>query len=105
MDFESIRKIIEPFADNQSALKALQSVFRANGFSYDGGLDKMIYDIDGAVRNLQEASFGLAQGNVTINGFASQVAKVAEREGMEFDANPDPAGFGEAMMAGAGLSS
>jgi len=102
---DNINKINQSFQGNQPALRALQVIYKARGLSYDGGIDKMVYDIEGSFNQLK----GVAQATflnqtASINSFASKVAKIASLEKFTFEANPDPDGFSEAVRQGAGLT-
>ena len=104
LDGETIRMLNANFAGDQPRLRALQKVYKEQGLSYDGGIDKMVYSIGDTFNQLKrsaEATF--LRGEASINSFASAVAKIANFEGSQFEANPDPDGFSEASRKGAGL--
>jgi hypothetical protein len=102
-DGELIRQINAQFAGDQPALRALQSMYRSRGLSYDGGIDKQIYDADSMLRWLRETTGQVAAGTATINALAGRIGKMAALEGVTFDTLPDPEGVMEAARAGAGL--
>lgn len=103
LDGETIRKINATFEGDQSALKALKSIYKARGIAYDGGLDQQIYDPDPAFANLnkQARSSFLQMGS--LNSFSSEIHKIAAKEGQNFPKTIDEQGVLEAMRTGAGL--
>jgi hypothetical protein len=104
LTLETVNEINQSFLYNQPALRALQTVYRSRGVAYDGGIDKMLYNVDdefNRVRQAAEATFKAQSAG--INSFASQLAKIAKLEGYQFEGNPDPDGFAEAAYRGAGL--
>lgn len=104
LGYENITKINQTFQYNQPALRALQSVYKNRGLKFDGGIEKMLYNVDDAfnrVRQAADATF--KQQGAGINSFASQLAKIAKYEGYEFEGNPDPDGFSDGLARGAGL--
>lgn len=102
---EIIRKINASFAYNQPALKALHQIYKARQFSYDGDIDKQIYDIESAFADLQKICMGtFKQEGYSINKFAFEVGKIADLEGMtDFNKQPDPQGMIENLRYSAGL--
>lgn len=103
-DYATITKINKLFEHSQPALRALQEVYKSKNVP-DGGIDKMIYDTDGAFQHLQNLAYQAFTGDgVSITQFANSVARIANFEGVKFDGNPDPDAFSEAMYTGAGLS-
>lgn len=104
LDSETLRKLVAPFAHDQLGLKVLQAACKSAGLAYDGGISQMTYDAGSSYNKLREAAqAAFVRQTISINSFASQAAKVAGLEGFEFDANPDPDGFMEALLQGAGL--
>lgn len=104
LDGETLRMLNANFAHDQPRLRALQKIYKEQDISYDGGIDKMVYSIGNSFDQLKksaEATF--LQQSASINSFASKAAKIANFEGFQFEANPDPDGFGEAVRKGADL--
>lgn len=102
---ETVVKINESFKHSQPALRVLQEVYRRQNVAYDGGIDKMVYDVDGSFDKLKAlAKSTFIDQTTSITRFATEAAKIAKFEGFQFEANPDPDAFGEAVFRGAGLS-
>lgn len=105
LDGETLRKINSSFATDQSALRALQSIYKHAGLLYDGGIDKMIYSPEDAMKSLKQLSYmTFMQEGGSLNKLAGNIANFAKLEGLEFDALPDPIGVEEAIRSGAGLA-
>ena len=102
-DADTIRQINASFVYDQPALRALQQVYKKLEV-YDGGVDKMIYEIPSSFDKVRRAAEDTFTGQSGINYFASHVGKIASLEGFEFDSSPDPDGFMEAAFRGAGLT-
>lgn len=103
LDAETVRKINNIFKGNMSVLKALKSVYKAQGISYTGGIDDFIYDIPSTYEGLRKISYESIVQDGSINRLARSISKVAESEGYEFPTMVDEAGSIEAMRKSAGL--
>jgi uncharacterized protein (UPF0128 family) len=92
MDGETIRKLFIPFMHDQSALRVLQSTVKALGMKYDGGIDKMIYDIPATLSQLQrDARDAFLSGDISIFKFGVELGKLATFQGVDFPlGNPFP---------------
>ena len=95
LSFEDKLKINASFAANQPALKLLQSAYKSAGVLSDGGLDKQIYDPEGAVQSLGKyAQAALLGDGFSPFRFGVEIGKVASLEGYGYDvfpwANPFP---------------
>ena len=101
---ETILAINGQFVGQQPMLRALQSVYKAKGVVYDGGLDKQIYDLEPALESLNEWGYATFYRDGTLNSLANAVAKLARMEGVDFNPTPDEAGFIETIRKGAGLT-
>lgn len=101
---ESIQMINAEFSGNQPSLRLLKAAYQAAGVVYDGGLDKMIYNLEdvGKVIIGQAKNSLLASGS--LNTLAGVVGKYAAYEGLEFEKSPDPIGANEFIRRAAGLS-
>lgn len=103
LDSESVLKINAQF-ENQSALKLLQSAYKAAGVDYDGGLDRRIYNAESILQEAEKSAHAaFTQERGSINALAGSVAKLATFEGQEFEKTPDSTGIDEAIARGAGL--
>lgn len=98
---ETIRGLNAQFSDNQAALRMLQSVYKAQGVVYDGGLDKQIYDVESVVHRASDYAYVALQQDGSLNALAGAIGKIARMEGYEFDTLPDPAGLEAALSAAA----
>jgi len=92
---DTVRQMVKQFEYDQPALTALQSVFKARGMPYDGGIDKMIYDPASAVEKLAEHAYvTLIQQGASPFSFGVAAGKIAALEGYGADvfpwANPFP---------------
>jgi hypothetical protein len=104
-DPTTIQRLVGQFEHNQPALQALRDVMKAHKMPYDGGIDKMIYDVEGAFQGLKEAAYQtFLQGNTSVTAFASKVGKLAGLEGFQFETSPDPDAFEEALYRGASMA-
>lgn len=104
MDGENIRAINATFQNNQPALRALRDIYKARGFKYDGGLDKVLYSVPDAFTQIRAAAQStFVNQNSGINYFAGTLAKLAKLEGFPFEGSPDPDGMMENIRKGAGL--
>jgi uncharacterized protein (UPF0128 family) len=84
IDGETLRKLFIPFAHDQNALRVLQSTVKALGMKYDGGVDKMIYDIPATFSQLQgDARDTFLSEGSSIFRFGIQLGKVAQFEGVD----------------------
>jgi hypothetical protein len=114
---ENILKINAQFANNQPALRILQSAYKAANVAYNGSLERQIYEPESAVQALgQYARAALLEDGYSPFRFGVEVGKVASLEGVDFpQGNPFPsmAGgepstvdlgkFTDAMRSAAGL--
>lgn len=103
MDSETLRKLVSNFAGDQSTLKALQAVFKSRGFSYDGGLSNLLYDVGSSYQRLRELADMALIFQGSINNFAAEISLLAEKENLEFPSMVDAGGFENAARRGAGL--
>lgn len=105
LGFENIQRINNQFQFNQPALRVLQSVYKSRGVTYDGGIDRQIYNLNDAIQAIGErAEVALLAGG-SLNNLSSAIGKVAKLEGFDFaEELPDPLGFDEAARRGAGLA-
>lgn len=86
-----------------SALKALETVYDAQGIINKGNIENMVYEIPETYEYLRNASYETFMREGSLNSFSSSVSKVAEKEGIEFSSMVDNAGAVEAMRESAGL--
>jgi len=103
IDADTVRKINAQFANDQSALRALRDIYKANGVRYDGGLAEQIYDSDQAFESLQRIAVdALAGKNTTLNELSNAIRRVAAKEGIDFTEQVDPVGAENVMRKPAG---
>jgi len=100
---DTARSINSKLKDSFPVLKALETIYEAQGVSYNGGIEKMVYSISDTFENLKELSnSAFIKGN-SLNQLSSSISKVAEAEGFEFPSMVDKAGAVEVMRQSAGL--
>lgn len=89
---DTIRQLVKPWAHNQPALEALQPILKRAGIVYDGGIDKMRYNISDTLSQLQrDARDTFLSEDSSIFRFGVAVGKVATFEGVDFPlGNPFP---------------
>ncbi|MDL1909868.1 hypothetical protein FBQ81_04105 [Chloroflexi bacterium CFX6] len=106
LDYQTIGQINSAFAHDQPALRALQTIYKARGIENDGGIAKMIYEIEPSFKRLQETAelVLIREGGPTIGTLARAVGEIAGLEGVSFDTSPDPDALQEAVNIGAGLA-
>jgi ElaB/YqjD/DUF883 family membrane-anchored ribosome-binding protein len=101
---EVCRRLVNEFAGDQTSLTMLQGVFKAVGSPYDGGLDKMIYDVDSAFSQASESLRDhLLSQDGSLNYVARRVAVIANGEGCDFPTEFDPTEVDRATRRAAGL--
>lgn len=86
------RQLVKRWEHNQPALEALQPIIKRLGIMYDGGLDKMRYNISEMFSQLQrDARDTFMSEDSSIFRFGVAVGKVATFEGVDFPlGNPFP---------------
>lgn len=105
LTYEAAKNINANFVHDQRALTALRDVYKARGVTMDGGINELIYSVDGVIDNLKNLAYqGIVQEG-SINYFASQLAKFAVLEGATVEKMPDVVGANAALRAAAGLPS
>jgi len=101
---EVARRLVNEFTGDQTALTMLQGILKAVGTSYDGGLDKMIYDVEDTFRQAGDAIRDhLTSQEGSLNYVAKRVAVIAKGEGCDFPEVFDPTEVDRATRRGAGL--
>ena len=103
IEADTIRAINKNFIGNISALKALRTVYKANGIQYDGGLDALIYEPETAYEKLIEFSYGALIQDGSLNDLSTAINKIATMEGIEFPQMIDDAGALNRARMAAGL--
>ena len=100
---ETVNKINATFAGDQSALRALQGVYKAAGVVYDGGLEKQIYEPEMAYDTLKEFAYHSIMREGSLNDMAGAVSRLAKLEGIDFPQMIDETGANNVMRRAAGL--
>ncbi|MDY0263508.1 hypothetical protein [Syntrophotalea acetylenica] len=91
IDFDTAASINAQFEGDQNSLATLKSIYVSQKCPYDGGIDKMIYDLNAVMNTIRINSLVLQafRPEGFINRLAQHIAKIAQGEGFEFDPSPD----------------
>ena len=104
MSYEESERINQNFRNDQSALRALRSAYKANHVIMTGSIDQMIYNVNDAINDLLVYAEAGTLMDSTMNEFAGKFSKLAALEGMTTETTPDQIGMEEAMWKAAGLT-
>lgn len=104
LEFDQIQKINSNFEGDRASLAVIQKAYKAAGMLTDGGLDKLLYNIEATFENLRNGTIqALVQDDRGINHLISSFSKVAAREGVDLEPILDEIGFMETTRKAAGL--
>lgn len=103
MSNQTLSTINVEFAHNQPALRILRDAYKSAGVTYDGGLDRQIYNVETMLQELEKATDAVFLQEGYMSTLFNKVEKLATLEGLHFAATPDTIGLDEALHAGAGL--
>lgn len=98
-----IKGINNSLKGNMPALKALKSVYEAQGIVYTGDIDEYIYDIPDTYEGLRRQSYESIAQEGSLNTLATGISKAVKREGFEFPTMVDEDGYYKLMREAAGL--
>ncbi len=100
---DTAKNINSKLKDSFPVLKALETIYEAQGVSYKGGIEKLVYSIPDTFEKLKELNYSAFVQQGSLNQLSRGISEVAEIEGFEFPTMVDEAGAVEVMRKSAGL--